>query len=83
MYGLNTGGPGVITVGWIVVGFFSEHVRIQLPSRGIAHILQAMFVATSMAEILSALPTSGGPYFWAYMLSPQQHAPLFSWITGW
>lgn len=43
----------------------------------------AMFVATSMAEILSALPTSGGPYFWAYMLSPQQHAPFFAWITGW
>ncbi len=29
MYGLNTGGPGVITVGWIVVGFFSERVQTQ------------------------------------------------------
>ena len=36
-----------------------------------------------MAEILSSIPTSGGPYFWAYMLSPQRHAPFFSWITGW
>lgn len=36
-----------------------------------------------MAEILSSIPTSGGPYFWAYMLAPQQHAPFFSWITGW
>ena len=23
MYGLNTGGPGVMTVGWIIVSFFS------------------------------------------------------------
>ena len=36
-----------------------------------------------MAEILSSIPTSGGPYFWAYMLAPQQNAPFFAWITGW
>ena len=36
-----------------------------------------------MAEILSSIPTSGGPYFWAYMLSPQEHAPFFAWFTGW
>ncbi|KAL9018019.1 MAG: hypothetical protein Q9185_004688 [Variospora sp. 1 TL-2023] len=36
-----------------------------------------------MAEILSAIPTSGGPYFWAYMLAPPEHAPFFAWITGW
>ena len=36
-----------------------------------------------MAEILSAIPTSGGPYFWAYMLAPQHLAPFFAWITGW
>ena len=64
-YGINTGGPGVMTVGWIVVCFFT------------------FIVGTSMAEILSSIPTSGGPYFWAYMLSPQQHAPFFAWITGW
>ncbi|KAL8656051.1 MAG: hypothetical protein Q9226_002806 [Calogaya cf. arnoldii] len=36
-----------------------------------------------MAEIVSAIPTSGGPYFWAYMLAPPEHAPFFAWITGW
>ncbi|KAI4094889.1 MAG: hypothetical protein LQ344_001934 [Seirophora lacunosa] len=36
-----------------------------------------------MAEIISAVPTSGGPYFWAYMLAPPKHAPFFAWITGW
>ena len=40
-------------------------------------------VALGMAEITSAHPTSGGPYFWAAMLAPKEHAPFVSWITGW
>lgn len=64
-YGLNTGGPGVMSVGWIIVSFFT------------------MFVGLGMAEITSAHPTSGGPYFWAAMLAPNNHqAAFFSWITG-
>src|SRR6266550_2831141 len=31
---------------------------------------------------ISAHPTSGGPYFWAAMLSKREWAPLASWITG-
>lgn len=54
-----------MSVGWIIVSFFT------------------MFVALGMAEIVSAIPTSGGPYFWAYILAPKKHAPFFSWITGW
>jgi len=43
-----------------------------------------VFVALSMAEITSAHPTSGGPYYWAAMLSPNEElAAFFSWITGW
>ncbi|KAL8664194.1 MAG: hypothetical protein Q9202_003272 [Teloschistes flavicans] len=42
-----------------------------------------IFVGSSMAEILSQIPTSGGPYFWAYILSPPDKAPFFAWITGW
>ncbi|KAI9761472.1 MAG: hypothetical protein M4579_000982 [Chaenotheca gracillima] len=64
-YGLNTGGPGVMSVGWIIVSFFT------------------MFVGLGMAEITSAVPTSGGPYFWAAMLAPASQAPFASWITGW
>ncbi|KAN0073254.1 Amino acid/polyamine transporter I [Elaphomyces granulatus] len=64
-YGLNTGGPGVMTVGWILVSFMT------------------FFVGLSMAEIVSAIPTSGGPYFWAAMLAPEKHAAFLSWITGW
>ncbi|KAL9033718.1 MAG: hypothetical protein Q9180_005798 [Flavoplaca navasiana] len=64
-YGLNTGGPGVMSVGWIVVSFFT------------------MFVGLGMAEIVSAVPTSGGPYFWAAILAPKSIAPFASWVTGW
>jgi amino acid transporter len=42
-----------------------------------------MFVGLSMAEIVSAIPTSGGPYFWSAMLAPPHIAPFFSWVTGW
>ena len=43
----------------------------------------AMFVALGMAEIVSAVPTSGGPYFWAAILAPKGSAAFWSWITGW
>ncbi|KAK5051982.1 hypothetical protein LTR84_002786 [Exophiala bonariae] len=64
-YGLNTGGPGVMSVGWIIVSFFT------------------MFVGLGMAEIVSAIPSAGGPYFWAAILAPQQWAPFAAWVTGW
>ena len=40
-------------------------------------------VALGMAEIVSAIPTSGGPYFWAAMLAPPKHAAFAAWMTGW
>ncbi|KAL2186971.1 amino acid transporter [Thermothelomyces heterothallicus CBS 203.75] len=64
-YGLNTGGPAVMSVGWILVSFFT------------------LLVAVSMAEIVSAIPTSGGPYFWAAMLAPPRWSPFAAWLTGW
>ncbi|MCJ1313203.1 hypothetical protein MMC25_006880 [Agyrium rufum] len=64
-YGLTTGGPGVMSVGWIVVSVFT------------------FIIGLSMAEIVSAIPTSGGPYFWAAILAPPKHAAFASWITGW
>jgi len=42
-----------------------------------------MLVGLSMGEVCSAHPTSGGPYFWAAMLSKPKHAAFASWITGW
>ncbi|KAL1864051.1 hypothetical protein VTK73DRAFT_6232 [Phialemonium thermophilum] len=64
-YGLANGGPGVMSVGWIVVSFFT------------------LLVATAMAEIVSAIPTSGGPYFWAALLAPPGWSAFAAWMTGW
>lgn len=54
-----------MSVGWIVVSFFT------------------MFVALGMAEIVSAIPTAGGPYYWAALLAPPKHSAFASWVTGW
>jgi amino acid transporter len=40
-------------------------------------------VATSLGEIASKYPVSGGVYYWSFMLSPPKYAPLVSWIVGW
>ncbi len=42
-----------------------------------------LLVAIAMAEIVSAIPTSGGPYFWSAMLAPPRWSPLAAWLTGW
>jgi amino acid transporter len=64
-YGLTTGGPGVMSVSWLIVCFMT------------------MFVGLSMAEIVSSIPSAGGPYFWAAMLAPHKYSAFFSWVTGW
>jgi amino acid transporter len=38
-----------------------------------------LMVALSMAELTSAMPTAGGPYWWAHKLG----GPGWSWMTGW
>ncbi|EGO60057.1 hypothetical protein NEUTE1DRAFT_74823 [Neurospora tetrasperma FGSC 2508] len=42
-----------------------------------------LLVAIAMAEIVSAIPTSGGPYFWSAMLAPPRWSPFLAWLTGW
>jgi amino acid transporter len=55
----------VMSIGWIVVSFFT------------------LLVAIAMAEVVSAIPTSGGPYFWSAMLAPPRWSPFAAWLTGW
>ncbi|KAG0140423.1 hypothetical protein CROQUDRAFT_665184 [Cronartium quercuum f. sp. fusiforme G11] len=40
-------------------------------------------VALGMAEIVSAIPTSGGPYFWSAVLTPRRYSGFAAWLTGW
>jgi hypothetical protein len=59
-------------VGWLGYG------RYVLSARP-----QRQFVCNAAPEICSAHPTSGGPYYWAAMISKPQGAPFASWVTGW
>ncbi|UJR16758.1 hypothetical protein I4U23_003658 [Adineta vaga] len=42
-----------------------------------------MCIALSVAELVSAYPTSGGLYFTLKYLLPAKYIPLTSWICGW
>lgn len=42
-----------------------------------------MCIACSVAELVSAYPTSGGLYFTISRLAPREWVPSLSWITGW
>ncbi|KAF8865436.1 amino acid transporter [Acephala macrosclerotiorum] len=42
-----------------------------------------MCIACSVAELVSAYPTSGGLYFTISRLAPEDWVPSLSWITGW
>lgn len=40
-------------------------------------------LAFSVAELVSAYPTSGGLYYTVSRLAPRKYSPLLSWMTGW
>ncbi|CAG8955425.1 hypothetical protein HYFRA_00010290 [Hymenoscyphus fraxineus] len=42
-----------------------------------------MCIALSVAELVSAYPTSGGLYFTISRLAPKEWVPSLSWVTGW
>ncbi|OCH88546.1 APC amino acid permease [Obba rivulosa] len=41
-----------------------------------------MFIALALAELGSALPTSGGLYFWTYTYASPRWRRLLSWLVG-
>lgn len=40
-------------------------------------------LAFSVAELVSAYPTSGGLYYTVSRLAPKKYTPILSWLTGW
>ena len=40
-------------------------------------------LACSVAELVSAYPTSSGLYYTVSKLAPPRYVPILSWITGW
>lgn len=57
----DSGGPVVVTWGWLLVGIL------------------VTIIGMALAEIASAMPTSGAMYFWAAKLG----GPAWGWFTGW
>lgn len=45
--------------------------------------LGCMCIACSVAELVSAYPTSGGLYYTIQHLAPAEWVPSLSWVTGW
>ncbi|EMC99193.1 hypothetical protein BAUCODRAFT_31527 [Baudoinia panamericana UAMH 10762] len=41
------------------------------------------FVALSMAELCSSMPTAGGLYYASAVLAPEGWGPFAAWVTGW
>ncbi|KLO14662.1 amino acid transporter [Schizopora paradoxa] len=41
-----------------------------------------MFIGLSMGELGSAMPTSGGLYYWTFSFSSPRYRKLMSWIVG-
>ncbi|GAA6055295.1 hypothetical protein JCM3770_004824 [Rhodotorula araucariae] len=42
-----------------------------------------MFVAASMAEVVSAVPSAGGPMHWAALLARPRYSAFAAYSTGW
>ncbi|CAK7210153.1 GABA/polyamine transporter [Sporothrix bragantina] len=40
-------------------------------------------IAMGMAELCSAMPTSGGLYYASAVLAPPKYGPFAAWVTGW
>ncbi|QRV80420.1 amino acid permease [Ceratobasidium sp. AG-Ba] len=44
--------------------------------------LIAACIGVSLAELASAMPNSGGQYYWAGQLAPRKHAAFLAFLTG-
>lgn len=66
-------------------------LSLALPSGGPTSVIWGLItagicnlcLAASLAEFLSAYPTSAGQYHWAAIVSTKPWIPIVSWITGW
>ncbi|ETN39013.1 uncharacterized protein HMPREF1541_07055 [Cyphellophora europaea CBS 101466] len=66
-------------------------ISLALPSGGPSSVMWGLVtaaicnlcLAASLAEFLSAYPTSAGQYHWAAIVSPHRYVPIVSWVTGW
>lgn len=77
-----------VTASWIgVAGGFSTGVITGGPvclvwGMVIMLVFQTM-VATSLSELVSAMPNAGGQYYWAMRLAPAKLSRVSAYATGW
>ncbi|KXZ41898.1 hypothetical protein GPECTOR_249g616 [Gonium pectorale] len=43
----------------------------------------SLIVALCLAELLSAYPTTGGIYYWSWVMAPVRHRTILCWMAGW
>ncbi|PWN27925.1 amino acid transporter [Jaminaea rosea] len=73
---------------WVAM---SASLNLALPSGGpvavlwglIISALGVMAIAASLAEICAVLPSTGGPYHWAFALAPKKHQVGLAYFAGW
>jgi choline transport protein len=66
-------------------------LSLALPSGGPTSVIWGLVtagicnlcLAASLAEFLSAFPTSAGQYHWAALVTTREWVPIVSWVTGW
>ncbi|KOS40471.1 hypothetical protein ACN38_g8651 [Penicillium nordicum] len=81
------GSAYTLTNSWLgVAGAFTMGITAA-GSAGIIYGLILMFilnlfVGISLSELVSAMPNSGGQYYWAMRLAPRKYARSFAYITG-
>ncbi|KAG8745700.1 hypothetical protein FRC10_007180 [Ceratobasidium sp. 414] len=81
--GVNSGGPGTHPPQPNTLT--PTHIS-RFPVLVIYGIILIALVSTgvgiSLAELASAMPNSGGQYYWTSQLAPRRWAPLLSFLTG-
>ncbi|CAK7219865.1 hypothetical protein SEUCBS140593_004037 [Sporothrix eucalyptigena] len=89
-YGLLRVAGAAITIdnAWVVLG---SSISVSILNGGIPGILYGLMVAAfyyafiglSLAELASAMPSSGGVYHWATMVAGPRHGRVVGFFTGW
>lgn len=72
--------PSIATTMWYGIGYAGPAANTW---GWIVSVIFIMCVASSMAELASSMPTSGGLYYASAVLAGPKFGPFASWITGW
>ncbi|KAI1493323.1 amino acid transporter-like protein [Biscogniauxia mediterranea] len=72
--------PSIATTMWYGLGYAGPAANTWGWLLSVVFIL---CVASSMAELASSMPTSGGLYYAAAVLAGPKYGPFAAWITGW